>query len=230
MEKEEKGVTEPLAPAESEVKEDAGASAAEKDETDYKVMYEAAVERETNYKRALSQKRQLHGKPPIREFAHETEPEVEPEVDDDRPLTRKEFEQVLQERVVPIVQRNSVAAVLADQVKDPEKRKLVELLYETRVRQTGTSDEDIRRDIGSAIDMVDAERLRKVNAELMKKRDMEDTTPTTAGSGADRGAERKNHGYSDEQIKALTERARAINADPAKFIENTWKNDPNRGK
>ncbi len=220
MEKEEEGVeaADQSAPADTEVSA-ADASAATEGE-DYKALYEKAWAERENYRRALNEKRQLRNRKP------DVEIEVEDELEEDKPLTRKDLELA----IAPIVAQNGIKTVLGEMVKDPDKRKLVELYYETRIRQTGTSDEDIRRDIAAALDMADAERLRKVNAELMRKKDMTDTTPTTAGGSADRGADRKNHGYSDKQIEALTERARAIGADPAKFIENTWKNDPNRGR
>lgn len=208
--------------ADTEVEKDESGASAD-DKTDYKALYEKEAEKAENYKKALTQKRQLRKQP-------EVVIEEDDSDDEDKPLTRRELEKVLVERIMPVVTQNSVESIISGKVKDPEKRKLVKLFYETRIRQTGTSDEDIRRDVDSVLDMVDAPRLRKVSEELIRKKDMTDTTPDLSGSDADRGGDKKTHGYSDEQVKALTERAKRIGADPKKFIDSTWQNERKGGR
>lgn len=212
MEKEEAGVeTQDQQSSEvgTEVEvSDSGASAESEDKTDYKALYEKAEEEKENYKNALTQKRQLRNKPEV----EETEDE------DDKPLTRKDLEKIL----TPALAATKVDTAL-ESITDPEKRKLVKFYYENRIRQTGTSDVAIKQDIDAALAIVDAPRLRKVSSELTRKNNMQNT-PQMSGSNADRGVDKKNHQFSEAQVKALTESARRLGADPQKFIEQTWKN------
>ena len=129
------------APQDTGVKaEDSGAPQNQEDNTDWKILYEQAHTDAENYKQALTQKRQLLNKEP-------------PVADDegDKPLTRADLQQAISETVVPIVAQSRIDVELEKQVPDPEKRKLVKLYYETRVRQMGTSDDAIRSDISAAL-------------------------------------------------------------------------------
>lgn len=191
------------------------------DDTDWKAIAEKEREKAENYKTALDQKRQLRNKPA-------PPPVVEDEDDeDDKPLTRRELRKVLQEEVAPVVAQNRIDSVLEKEVTDPEKRKLVKLYYETRIRQTGTSDEAIHADIDAALAIADAHKLRKTNEELKRVANQSKTRPT-AGSGSDKGPDAKNHKFSEDQVKALTARAQATGADPKKFVEQAWKNQQGR--
>ena len=187
--------------------------AEQQDETDWKAVAEHERERAENYKKAFTQKRQ---------FVKAAQ-EVEEETDEDKPLTRKELRKVLQEEVTPALSENKVETALKVMVKDPSKREAVRLIYENRIRQTGTSDEAIRQDVEAALSIADAHKLRKVNAELTRKSNMQTQAPLN-GSSADRGVDKKNHQFSDAQVKSLTETARRLGADPTKFIEQAWKN------
>ncbi len=212
-EKENAGVEEiaEQAPAQTEVeKQDSGASAESEDSTDYKALYEKEAEKAENYKTALNQKRQLRNKPAVEEF--------EEEADDDRPLTRKD----LQAALTPVFAENKVEAALSA-IKDPEKRKLVKFYYDNRIRQTGTSDEAIKNDVEAALAIADGKRLLKVNAELTRKSNMQ-SVPSMAGSSSDKDVPAGAHKFTAEQVKSLTATAVRIGADPAKFIEQTWKN------
>lgn len=190
------------------VKEEAGAPAAEEGEVDWKAVAIKEKERAENYKKAFTQKRQ---------FVKAKEEETEE--DENTPITRKDLAQIL----TPALTENKVDTVLLELVKDPAKREAVRLIYENRVRQTGTSDEAIRSDIDAALSIAEAPRLRKVSSELTRKTNMQ-TTPPLSGSSADHGAVVKNHQFSQDQIKSLTATALRIGADPTKFIENAWKN------
>lgn len=185
-------------------------------DTDWKAIAEKAQTEAENYKKALTQKRQLRTKKPEPEVEEETEGEDD---DEDKPLTRSEFLRMQSE--------TKVDSMLESQVKDPEKRKLVKLYYDTRIRQTGTSDDAIRSDISAALAIADAHKLRKTNEELARSA-QRDTTPPLGGSQSDRGGDQKTHKFSDGQIKVLTETAKRLNADPAKFIADAWKNQKGR--
>lgn len=193
-------------------KEESEASTDQEDTTDYKALYEKAESEKENYKKALTQKRQLRDKPEVEESEDE----------DDKPITRKDLANVLASTNV----ESKIEAELAS-IKDLDKRKLVKLYYDTRIRQTGTSDTAIKQDIEAALAIVDAPRLRTISSELSRKSNMQKVPPMN-GSGADRGVEQKNHKFSDAQVKALTLKAQGLNADPTKFIEQAWKNQ-NRG-
>lgn len=209
-EKENAGVEEIAqeAPLETEVEViDSGASAESEDSTDYKALYEQEAEKAENYKKALTQKRQL------RNVQVE-----EPEEEDDKPLTRKD----LQAALTPVLAENKVETALQG-IKDPEKRKLVKFYYENRIRQTGTSDDAIRNDLDAALAIADGKRLLKVNAELTRKSNMQ-KVPSMAGSSADAHVPSSTHKFTPDQVKSLTATANRLNADPTKFIEQAWKN------
>lgn len=211
MEKEEAGVEINESQSAEETTEvekvESDASTDQEDSTDYKALYEKAEEEKENYKKALTQKRQLRNKP-----------EVEVIDEDDKPLTRKDLESIL----TPALAQTKIDTAL-ESITDPEKRKLVKFYYENRIRQTGTSDIAIKQDVEAALAIVDAPRLRKISSELTRKTNMQ-TTPSMSGSNADRGVDKKNHQFSEAQVKNLTETARRLGAEPTKFIEQTWKN------
>lgn len=208
----------PAAPQEG-VETDPKAPTGTEDETDYKALLDEALTREENYKKALSAKRQLNGKSPI----SGVEPENEDPDDDDKPITKKDLKRVVQE-MVPTLTQPTVDSILKEVVKSEEKRKLVKHFYETRIRQTGTSDEDIRFDIANAIDLVDSKKNKKINSELARKNENMSTQTPLSGSSSEQEPKSKNHKFSDAQVKNLTERAKRVGADPKKYIEDAWKN------
>lgn len=194
-------------------------SADSEDNTDWKAIAEREIEKNENLKKALDQKRQL------RKHATTSSDVVDDSNEDneDKPLTQKDFERLMQEMVMPVVAGNKVDTILADRIKDPDKRQLVKLYYDTRIRQTGTSDEAIREDIDSAIAIADRYKANKLAGEI-KRVVNKDTTPSLNGSSADRGGDQKGHKFTAEQVKALETQARRINADPKIFIEKAWQN------
>lgn len=196
-------------------------SADSEDDTDWKAVAEKAKAEAENYKTALDQKRQLRHKPASAPVVEEDES------DDDAPLTKGEFRKMLHEEVTPVIAQNKVDSVLEKMVTDPAKREVVKLFYETRIRQTGTSDEAIRADIDAALAIADSHKLRKTNEELKRKANQA-KTPPSAGSGSDKDPGPKTHKFSAEQEKTLTETAKRIGQDPKKFIEAAWKNQQGR--
>lgn len=184
------------------------------DDTDWKAEYEKAAEERENYKTALAQKRQLRKKPePV------VEESFEEQADEDKPLTRSEFLQMQGE--------SKANSLLESLVPDSDKRKLVKLYYDTRIRQTGTSDDAIRADLETALDLVDVKKLRKTTSELARAAN-QDKTPPFGGSSSDRASAGKAHKFSNEQVASLTDSAKRLNADPAKFIAEAWKNQQGR--
>lgn len=190
-------------------------SAGSEDSTDWKALFDKEHERAENYKTAFSQKREF-----VRKGA--ADPVVD-ETEDNKPITRSELRQALQEDIVPIIAQNKVDSELEKQVTDPEKRKLVKLYYETRVRQMGTSDDAIRQDISAALAIADAQKLRQASAEITRKQSMQ-TSPNLSGSSSEPPAQSRNHKFSDQQVASLTARATSLGMDPAKFIEQAWRN------
>lgn len=188
----------------------------EGDDTDWKALYEKQVLDNGNLKTALDQKRQLRKKAPTPVV--ETE-EEDSDDDDNKPLTRADLRQ---ERAL-----EKVDSILSATVSDPDKRKLVRLFYDTRIRQTGTSDDAIRADLDAALAIAEAPKLRKTSKEL-ERAAQRDTTPPFGGSSADRGNDKQNHKFSADQVKELTLRAQALGQDPKKFVEQTWKNQQGR--
>lgn len=200
------------------VVDSASSDGSEQDTTDWKAIAEAEREKAENYKKALTQKR---------EFVKAGVTEVVVPDEDDKPLTRADLARALQEQVAPVIAQNKVDAELNKQVKDPEKRKLVKLFYETRVRQMGTSDEAIQQDISAAVAIADAQKLRKTASEITRKENMQ-TTPPLNGSSSEGPTVSKNHKFSTQQVAQLTATAQRLGADPKKFVEDAWKNQ-NRG-
>lgn len=202
---------------EQELNDDARAPEDQQDGTDWEAIAKKAIEDRDNYKTALTQKRGLRKKPQV------SEEEADEEDDDDKPLTRREMREMLQEEVIPVVAQGKVDTALTSMVKDPAKRKLVKLYYDTRIRQTGTSDDAIRSDVQAAIAIADSHKLRNASAEIDRVHNTERALPAN-GSGSDRGLPMKEHGFSKEQVAQLTEQAKGLGADPAVFIKKTWDN------
>lgn len=194
------------------VESDSGAGI-EKDNTDWKALYDKEHNRAENYKEAFSKKR---------EFVKAGAAEVVEE-DDDKPIRRSELRKEIVEAVTPLVAQNKVDSELERQVTDPEKRKVVKLYYETRVRQMGTSDDAIRQDISAALAIADAQKLKNASAEITRKKTMT-TSPPLAGSASEGQQVSKNHKFSDTQVASLTAKAKNLGMDPTKFIEQTWRN------
>lgn len=208
--------------------EDARAPEDQEDSTDWaavaateKARADKATEERDNYKRGLTQKRQLRKGPKADQEDEEEQDE------DERPLTMSEFQRVLQETVTPMLAGNKVDTILADKVKDPAKREAVRLIYENRVRQTGTSDEAVRFDIDAALAIADANRNRKIPGEVERIQNRGNMAPLN-GSSNERGIDTRKTGFTDDQIKELTKKAEALRLDPEKFIAEAWKNSKKR--
>lgn len=199
--------------------DEAPSAGSEQDSTDWKGLYEKEHTRAENFKEAFSKKRAF-----VRAGA--TDPVVD-ETEDDKPILRSELTKAIRETITPIVAGNKVEAELIKQVPDLEKRKLVELYYNTRVRQMGTSDDDIRNDISAALAIADAQKLKKAAAEVTRKTNMQSQT-NLSGSASEPAVVSKNNKFSAQQIAALTARAKNLGMDSQKFIETAWRNQ-NKG-
>lgn len=182
------------------------------DDTDWKAEFEQAAKERDNYKTALDQKRQLRKKVPTQEIEEGSDEET-------RPATVADIRKIVTEQTATV----SADTILSGMVKDDSKRKLVKLYYETRIRQTGTSDEAIKADLQAALDLADAKRLRKTVSEVARVNGQDKPIPMN-GSGSDRGDGKKDHKFSADQVKDLTARAQRIGVDPKKFIAEAWKN------
>lgn len=217
------GVDEEVLGAEDEdtgVEDDESLSSEDsEDDTDWKAIAEKAIEEAKNYKTALTQKRQLRKNASAPVVEVEESDDESDEDDDTRPITVADLRK---ERA-----QEKADAILASIVTNPDKRKLVKLFYDTRIRQTGTSDDAIRADIDAALAIAEAPKLRKTSQELARAA-QRDTTPPMAGSGSDRDPGKQNHKFSADQVKELTARATQLGQDPSKFIEQAWKNQQGR--
>lgn len=199
------------------VKEDESVSSADsEDGTDWKAEFDKEHERAENYKKAFDQKRQFRKK-------EAPTSDVEAEEDEARPATVADIRKIVTETNTT----SSVDSRLKNLVKDENKRKLVKLYYDTRIRQTGTSDESIQADLQTALDLADAPRLRKTISEVARVNDQE-KVPNMQGGGSDRGADKGNHKFSADQVKSLTARATQLGIDPKKYVEQAWKNQAGR--
>lgn len=197
-----------------ETKTEVSSAPAKEGEPDYKALYEKEVEITENLKTALTQKRQLvKGKADGKEGDDEG----------DKPATINDVRKVVNDAVVP----NKVDTILNEKVKDPAKRTYVKFLYDERIRQTGDSDEAISNDISEAIDLAESKANKKKVSELTRVTQQQKTT-ATAGSSSDTTVATPTHKFSTEQVKDLTARAKAINADPEKFIAKAWENQSGR--
>lgn len=197
--------------AEQELIDEQGAPLAQEDNTDWKAIAEAEREKAENYKKALTQKRQLRNLP------------QEPmEDDDDKPLTRKDIQNLLREEVVPLVATSKEDSLLSNKITDPAKRAYVKQLLETRVVRTGTSEQDILEDIDAALAIADSKKKDRTIAELARAADNRPAAPASAGGQADRGVEKKAYAWSTEQARALEAKAVSMNLDPEKYKKDVW--------
>lgn len=187
--------------------EDGGATGHEQDDTDWKAIAE-------NYKTALTQKRQLR-RPPA--------PVVEEEVDEDKPLTKKEFERLLQDTVVPLVSASKEDSLLTSKITDPSKRAYVKQLLNSRIVRTGTSDADLTADIDAALAIADSQKKDKTISELTRAANNRPQTPS-AGSSSERTVEQKAYKWTAEQARALEVKAKNLNLDPEEFKKSAWEN------
>lgn len=201
---------------EQELNTESGAPQVQKDDTDWEAEYKKAVEERDNYKTALTQKRQLRTKAP--------ETKEDDEEDDSKPLTRGDIRKIISEEVLPVVSGSKVDTILEQKIKDPQKRQYVKFIYENRISQTGTSDEAIQNDLNDALDLADSKVNKKKASETARLLDKKTTLPMNGSESDTTVNEQKNHKFSAEQVKALTEKALAQSADPQKFIEAAWKN------
>lgn len=186
----------------------------EQDGTDWKAIAEAEAEKAKNYKLALTQKRQFRNTPI---------PVIEEEIDEDKPLTRREFTELLHSTVVPLVTTSKEDDLLKSKVTDPAKRAYVKQLLETRIVRTGTSDTDITSDIEEAIWMADRKKVLKQNEELRRTANNRPRSPS-AGSSSEAPLEQKAYKWTAEQARELERRAKELNIDPEKFKKNAWDN------
>jgi len=145
-------------------------------------------------------------------------PDGTPE-DEDQRITRIAAE--VSSRVVTTVTEDSL---LKAKVTDPEQRKVVKFLLENRIKRTGTSEEALETDIEDAINLANSKKAVIDNKELKRALANDSRVTPEAGSGADRGVERKPHQWTPEQEKILTEKAKALRIDPAKFLADSWAN------
>lgn len=183
-------------------------SAEEKDDTDWKTIAE-------NYKTALTQKRQLR---------HTPAPVIDEQDDDeDKPLTRKEFEQLLQKTVVPLVSSSKEDTLLTQKISDPAKRYYVRQLLETRIVRTGTSDQDIENDIADALAMADRKKTEKTITELKRAANNRPQSPS-AGSSNEPPVEQKAHKWTAGEAKILEAKAKNLKLDPEEFKKRAWEN------
>lgn len=223
METENAGVEEEVLGAEDETgveDDDARAPEGQEDDTDWKAVAAKERERADNYKRALHEKRGLRKQ----QIAQVEEPADEPE---ERPITASQLQEAIEATVGPLMVGNKVDSFLIELVKDPAKREAVKLIYENRIRQTGTSDAAIREDLEAAIGIADQNKNRKALNEIERIQNRRTTVPLN-GAGNEHGQERKTHGFSTDQVKELTKRAQASRLDPEKFIAEAWKNTKKR--
>lgn len=130
---------------------------------------------------------------------------------EDKPITRRDLKEVID----PIIGQNRVDSILNTLVTDPSKRAYVRDLYENRIRRTGTSDDAIRSDIDTAIDLADSKKLRKENGEIKRMNDNNRIYVPPADGGGNRGGgggdfKAKTHEWTPQQEAALEQRAQSI--------------------
>ncbi len=183
-------------------------------EPDWKAIAEKERQEKENYKKALTQKRQFLNKQPI--------DEIEPEEDEDKPLTRKDIRSILQEEVVPVITSNKEDQLLTSKVSDPAKREAVKAILENSIRRTGTSEQAISSDIDKALAIADSHRLHVVNQELARKIENKPQDKSSEGGSNEKDIEVDKI---DPQLrKSLEDRAKFLKVDPKKFIEQYTQN------
>lgn len=154
-----------------------------------------------------------------------SEDDVDPE-DDEKPITRKDLREVIE----PIIGGSKLDSVLASVVTDPAKRAFVKDLYEHRIQRTGTSEEAIRSDIESALDLAESKKLRIENSEIkrMNENNRVYVPPNNGGGGGGGGGnplKLKAHEWTQAQETVLEQRAQAIGLvgeAVEKYKEKAW--------
>ena len=105
----------------------------------------------------------------------------------------------------------------------PEEQKLIRYHYENSIRQTGQSLDDIRRDLDNAKALANKSFILKKDKEL-KVALQNRSQVSNIGSGGSDAADVKRSFFSKEQIAGFTARAKELNMDPTKYIEDLKKN------
>lgn len=153
-----------------------------------------------------------------------SEDDIDPE-DDEQPLKRKDLRDVIE----PIIGQTRVDSILASVVTDPTKRAYVKDLYEHRIQRTGTSEETIRADLETALDLADSKKLRKENSEIKRMNENNRTyiPPNGGGGGGGGGGTRttKAHEWTPQQEEVLERRAQSIGLQGEaveKYKEKAW--------
>lgn len=187
-------------------------SAEDQDDTDWKAIADKALEERDHYKLALTQKRQLRNTPA---------PVIEE--DEDAPLTRKDFERLLQSTVVPLVATSKEDTLLTQKVSDPAKREYVKFLLESRIVRTGTSDTDITNDIEEAIWLADRKKVQKETTELRRVAANRPSAPSAGGS-SEPIVEKKPYKIDAATAAHLDQRAKLLGVDPEKFKTDYFNN------
>jgi len=190
------------------------------DATDWEAIALKERERAENYKKAFTQKREF-----VR-AGNTTSPDIEE--DEDKPLTRKEFTELLQSTVVPLVSASKEDSILANKITDPAKRAYVKQLLESRIVRTGTSDADISSDIEAALAIADSHKKDTTITELKRVANNRPQSPS-AGSSSEAPLEQKSHKWTAEQARALDAKAQALGVDPEQFKKRAWDNRKTTG-
>ena len=206
-EKDDAGVeTKVVGADDSGVKEE-GHESSEHD-IDYQALYLKEVEEKENYKKALTQKRQLRKKP-------EEETVVEDE-DENKPLTRKDLQEVASTMVAQSKEEQLLAGIT-----DVNKRNLVKFHLENSIKRTGNSEADLAK----ALAITDAPKLQKINKELARAAENKPSSNSSAGGSSEKTIEKTT--IAPELKIALENKAKKLGVDPKKFIDKYLEN---RGK
>lgn len=175
-------------------------------EPDWKAIALKETEKAENYKKALLQKRQLRNVKPAEEVVE----------DDDKPLTRRDIREIIQDSVVPALAQNKEEQLLSSKISDPNKREAVRAILDSSIKRTGTSDQEILSDIDKALAIADSHKLRVVNAELVRKTENKPATTVTSGSSSEKEIDVTN--LAPEIKMALEKRADLLKIPRDKFI------------
>lgn len=213
------GVEEVLGAEDETVVDTTTSDGGEKDDTDWKALAEAAEERAENYKKAFTQKR---------EFVKANQTTHPDDENDDKPLTRREFEQLLQSTVVPLVATSKEDDLLKEKISDPAKRAYVRQILNSRIVRTGTSDTALASDIKAALAIADSDRNEKTISELKRAAANKPKSPS-AGSSSEPSVEQKAYKWTEAEARELEKRAAQLSEggmkiDPEKFKKDAWEN------
>lgn len=177
---------------------------------EYKALYEEEVKKSAEWKEAALKNKRL---------AKEAKTDIPVDETEDDKITRLAAQ--VSEKVVTTVTEDSL---LKSKIADPEQRKLVKHYLENRIKRTGTSEEALESDIDTALILATGKKALLDNKELKRAIQNDPRGTPAAGSGADRGVERKPHQWTPDQEKALEVKAKALRIDPEKFKTDSWNN------